>query len=113
MAERKSPQKPSWTAAGTTTLKSRTESTREVTADFVLRAPQARQVSVAGTFNNWNTNSSKLTKDFRGNWTGSVRLQPGRYEYRFFVDGNWADDPKARTTTPNQFGSQNAILEIK
>ena len=86
---------------------------KESSVDFGFSAPQARNVSVAGTFNNWNTNALKLTRDFRGNWSGSWNLKPGRYEYRFFVDGNWADDPKAKTTVQNEFGSKNAILDVK
>ncbi len=90
-----------------------TNSSRESLAEFVVIAPKAESVSIAGTFNHWNTNALKLTKDYKGNWRGSLRLKPGRYEYRFFVDGDWRDDPLAKATIGNAFGSKNAILEIK
>lgn len=81
--------------------------------DISLFAPQAKNVSVAGTFNRWNPVAFGLKKDFQGNWKGSVQLKPGRYEYRFFVDGKWADDPRAKETVPNEFGTKNAVLQVR
>jgi 1,4-alpha-glucan branching enzyme len=81
--------------------------------EFSLFAPQAKSVSVAGTFNRWNPVAFSLKKDLQGNWKGSIPLKPGRYQYRFFVDGKWADDPKAKQTAPNEFGTKNAIVEVK
>ena len=87
--------------------------TREQKAEFQLSAPQAKSVNVCGTFNEWRTNAGRMTKDHLGAWKGSVSLKPGKYEYRFFVDGQWIDDPRAKKTVGNQFGSKNAILEVK
>ncbi len=86
---------------------------KEIAANFFISAPGAKSVSIAGTFNNWNANSFKLTRDNQGNWKGSIRLLPGRYEYRAFVDGHWADDIGARETAPNEFGTRNAVLQLK
>ena len=86
---------------------------QEKPVEFSLSAPQAKSVSVAGTFNRWNPGAFSLKKDFQGNWRGSIPLKSGRYQYRFFVDGKWADDPKAKETVPNEFGTKNAILEVK
>jgi 1,4-alpha-glucan branching enzyme len=88
-------------------------STSEQTVEFQLSAPQAKSVNVCGTFNGWRTNAGCLTKDYRGIWKGSIQLKPGRYEYRFFVDGQWTDEPRAGKTVTNQFGSKNAVLEVK
>jgi 1,4-alpha-glucan branching enzyme len=90
-----------------------TAQAQEKQVEFSLFAPQAKSVSVGGTFNRWNPVASSLKKDFQGNWKGSIPLKPGRYQYRFFVDGKWADDPKAKQTVPNEFGTKNAILEVK
>ncbi|MCM8780961.1 MAG: glycogen-binding domain-containing protein [Candidatus Omnitrophica bacterium] len=79
---------------------------------FTLYAPQAKRVSLAGSFNNWDTNSISAKKDYKGNWKTKISLKPGRYEYKFFVDGNWVTDP-ARQTVYNAFGSQNNVIEVK
>ncbi|PIQ91052.1 MAG: glycoside hydrolase, partial [Candidatus Omnitrophica bacterium CG11_big_fil_rev_8_21_14_0_20_41_12] len=46
-------------------------------------------------------------------WKGSIRLRPGRYQYRFFVDGKWVDDPNAKQIVQNEFGTKNTLLEVK
>ena len=88
-------------------------STKERTAEFQLSAPQAKSVNVCGSFNGWRTNAGGMTKDTRGIWRGSVQVKPGKYEYRFFMDGQWIDDPRASKTVANKFGSKNAVLEVK
>ena len=81
--------------------------------EFKLHAPQAKKVSLAGNFNNWNTRDLSAKKDSRGNWEAKVALKPGRYEYKFFVDGSWLSDPRCTVYVPNAFGSQNCVIEVK
>ncbi|MFH1507099.1 MAG: glycogen-binding domain-containing protein [Candidatus Omnitrophota bacterium] len=81
--------------------------------EFRFLAPAAKKVSIAGSFNNWKTNKTVAKKDTTGFWKAKVSLKPGKYEYKFFVDGSWISDPKSQNTVYNSFGSQNSILEIK
>jgi 1,4-alpha-glucan branching enzyme len=87
--------------------------TRAKTAEFRLYAPQAKRVSLAGSFNNWDTRALTAKKDSRGNWAVKVNLKPGRYEYKFIVDGSWMNDPKCTSCVANSFGSHNCIVDIK
>jgi len=80
-------------------------------AEFVLAMPQAKAVAVAGTFNEWDPRRTPMRKRPDGNWTTTVKLAPGRYEYRFVVDGKWISDPKA-TSIINPFGGTNSVLEV-
>lgn len=80
---------------------------------FKLYAPQAKKVTLAGSFNNWDTRALSAKKDSRGNWLVKASLKPGRYEYKFFVDGNWMSDPSCSGYVPNGFGTHNCVLEIK
>ena len=80
---------------------------------FKLYAPQAKKVSLAGSFNDWNTKSFPAKKDSRGNWTVKLNLRPGNYEYKFFVDGMWLNDPGCTSYVPNTFGTQNCTLAVK
>ena len=78
---------------------------------FSFSAPEAQNVSLVGNFNNWDYTKT-MKKDKDGLWTSRVDLEPGKYEYRFLVDGEWRNDPNCQTTQPNSFGTHNCILEI-
>ncbi len=85
---------------------------KEKSVAFKLSSPKAKKVSVAGSFNNWDTAQLSAKKDTKGNWAVKVNLKPGRYEYKFIVDGSWINDPSAKTVY-NSFGTQNSIIEVK
>ncbi len=46
-----------------------------------------KRVNLFGSFNGWNRESIPM-KNENGVYKVSVPLNPGRYEYKFFVDGN-------------------------
>jgi hypothetical protein len=54
-----------------------------------------------------------MKKDKKGKWKIAISLKPGRYEYRFLVDGNWENDPSCNIWVPNEFGSQNCVRIVK
>lgn len=79
---------------------------------FKLIAPEAEQVVLAGSFNGWEDGGTTLKRDAKGVWKAQVSLDPGRYEYRFRVDGHWRDDPDCPARIPNGFGSENCLIEV-
>jgi 1,4-alpha-glucan branching enzyme len=76
---------------------------------FNLFAPEAERVFLAGDFNHWDADGIPMRRDNKGTWAVSFVLPPGRYEYRFRVDGVWYDDPNAHERVGNPFGSQNCL----
>lgn len=76
---------------------------------FSLHGPEAQGVSLAGDFNCWDVNETRMKKDDKGNWKVSVDLPPGRHEYRFWVDGAWQDDPNAQEMVGNPYGCHNCV----
>ena len=84
----------------------------EKTVEFKFYAPQAKKVSVGGCFNNWKPEKTVLKKDAKGNWTGSVVLSSGRYEYRYLVDGAWQNSQEPVECVPNAFGSWNCVVSV-
>ncbi len=86
---------------------------------FTLRAPEARSAYLAGTFNGWSAEALPMRKDEKGTWSVSVKLKPGRYEYKFVVDGEWcaraADTPESEVSdcVANAFGTENRVLEVE
>ncbi len=77
--------------------------------EFSLHFPDAEGVFLAGDFNNWNVTTLPMKKDGEGIWEVDVGLTPGRYEYRFWVNGVWHNDPEAHEVVENPFGSQNCV----
>ncbi len=86
---------------------------KEKNVEFSLLAPQAQSVFLAGNFNQWNLSSHPLGSDNEGVWRTSIRLNPGQYEYRFFVDGKWQNDPVCSSVVGNPFGSSNCVRIVK
>ena len=74
--------------------------------------PGARIVAVAGTFNGWN--QSQYLFDRAGNeWICRISLPPGKYQYKFIVDGNWIVDPRNPTVVPDERGNENSQLIVR
>jgi len=80
---------------------------------FMLSAPDARKVTLAGTFNDWSSESAPLKRGKDNIWKRQVALRPGRYEYKFIVDGDWWNDPNNSNLSWNDMGSQNSVIEIQ
>lgn len=80
---------------------------------FSLLAPGAGSVQLAGDFTGWEEAPVALKKTKGGLWKAVVALTPGRYEYRFRVDGQWRDDPGCSLRQINQFGSENCVCLVK
>lgn len=84
----------------------------EKDAFFEFYAPLAQDVKLAGTFNNWDASKHRLRKSSDGQWHLTLKLKPGRYEYRYLVDGNWENDQRPVVCVPNAFGTWNCVVEI-
>lgn len=80
--------------------------------EFQLAAPSAVSVKLAADFTDWEKSPLDMTKNSDGVWSTLVVLLPGRYHYRFIVDGTWCDDPNCTELIPNAFGSGNSVIEI-
>jgi 1,4-alpha-glucan branching enzyme len=93
-------------------MKTKTKKGKVKKVNFSLLAPQAERVLIAGEFNNWNTMSHPMEKDKKGVWKISLDLEPGMYQYRFFVDGEWQSDPSCSDCVENPFGSLNCVRKV-
>jgi hypothetical protein len=74
--------------------------------------PAAKQVFVAGSFNNWQPERTPLLPAGNGRWAGDLQVAPGRHEYLFVVDGQWLPDPNAKESVQNPFGGRNSVLMV-
>ena len=80
---------------------------------FALPEPNAKQVALCGEFNNWSPDATPMQLQEDGHWETTIALAPGRYEYKFVVDGQWLPDPLAHENVWNQHGTLNSVVEVR
>jgi chromosome partitioning protein len=81
---------------------------------FVTLYPRAENVQIAGDFNNWQPELTKMQKvSESGVWQTKLELPAGRYHYRLVVDGHWQQDPYNEQTEVNPYGEYNSVFEVK
>ncbi len=85
----------------------------DVTFRFRPQQP-AKRVNLAGSFNGWSAQAEPLTgPDADGFWTVTTVLGPGRYQYKFVLDGRrWVPDPLNPQKAPDNFGGFNSVLVL-
>ena len=90
-----------------------TEGDAVVFVQFILDAPGAATVAVAGDFSEWEPAFDLDDADGDGVWTGRVPVQPGVHSYMFLIDGSeWLTDPRAERYQDDGFGNRNAVLAV-
>jgi 1,4-alpha-glucan branching enzyme len=87
---------------------------------FTCRTPDARAVCLAGAFNQWNPRSTPMKRSADGEWFVELPLSPGRYEYKFIVDGQWCCEPgqpdEFRAMSDcvcNEHGTMNRVIDVR
>jgi 1,4-alpha-glucan branching enzyme len=87
---------------------------------FACHAAEARAVFLAGAFNDWKADATPMVKDSRGDWSITMDLPPGRYEFKFVIDGVWCCEPGgqevfegAADRVPNSLGTMNRVIEVQ
>lgn len=68
----------------------------------------AGKVYLAGSFNGWSTNAESMIRSDSG-WATVIRLLPGKYSYKYIVDGVWISDPFNYQTHDDTYGGDNSI----
>jgi hypothetical protein len=74
--------------------------------------PNARVVAVAGNFNEWNQSQVLCGKE-GDEWVCRIDLAPGKYTYKFIIDGDWILDPANPDTEDDERGNTNSVLVVK
>lgn len=78
---------------------------------FVFYAPEARVVTVAGSFNDWSLTAAPLARA-DSVWTITLSLPAGQHEYAFVVDGRrWMTDPAA-PAVDDGLGHRNSLVAV-
>lgn len=84
-----------------------------VYVQFLIAAPEARSVALAGDFNEWSPSIELSDPDRDGVWSARVALDAGVHEYMFVIDGTeWQPDPNALSYTADGFGRRNSVVAV-
>jgi hypothetical protein len=75
---------------------------------FSIRAPGAKDVFLVGDFNNWNPTLEKM-EEVEDRFEVALFLLPGKYRYKFVVDGVWTSDPENPPADP----AAGSLLELQ
>lgn len=103
------------TAIGRALDEARKRAVRDVRRSVVLRFDgyADRDIRLAGDFNNWEPDQNVATRRAGDVVEKLIRLQPGVYQYRLIVDGQWQDDASNPERLQNLMGGYNSILRVE
>src|SRR3990172_2125859 len=80
---------------------------------FIYKNPKATEVKIAGDFNNWVPDKGVNTvRHEDGTWKKIIKISPGAYQYKFYIDGEWMEDPGNPNIVDNKMGSYNSLIVI-
>ena len=72
-----------------------------------------QKVNLFGSFNSWNRENLPMVKNPKtGVYEIETEIEPGRYEYKFFVDGKEVVDPANPDKVSNGMGDYNSIVNV-
>lgn len=81
---------------------------------FAINAPNAREIYLVGDFNQWKIDDrARLSKSEDGKWVKRVGLTPGKYRYKFVVDGEWVVDSQNPQREQNMFGTFDSVAKLE
>ena len=69
----------------------------------------ARSVYLSGSFNSWSTRRTPMQASDSG-WMVTLDLQPGKYTYKFIVDGRWTNDSYNKLLEDDTQGGHNNVF---
>ena len=69
---------------------------------------------LCGEFNDWSSTAAPMRREPDGSWVATLTLDGGKsYMFRYRDDrGEWHNDWGADAYVPNQFGSENSVLDL-
>ncbi len=81
---------------------------------FEVMAEPGSKVFLAGSFNEWSDNAKALKeKDGDGCFTSTMLLEPGEYEYKFVINGEWLIDSENPNFNQNKLGTLNSVVKVE
>ena len=77
---------------------------------FSLKASSAKAVYLVGEMSDWKDNVFKMLQEENDNWSLTLYLPQGAWQYKFVVDGQWKHDQSNPKTTDDGFDGLNSVI---
>ncbi|HPR18589.1 MAG TPA: alpha-amylase family glycosyl hydrolase, partial [Candidatus Cloacimonadota bacterium] len=83
------------------------------TIKFTYTPPTSgeHRIFLSGSFNSWKPDEIEMFAD-TGRYSAEIELQPGKYSYKFIVDGQWLADERADFFADDGKGGRNSVLIV-
>ena len=85
-----------------------------VIAAFTYKFPENRKpkkVVIRGSFDNWKEDHPLEYQSVEGKWVLTMKLNKGKYLYKYVIDGNWETNP-AEKTEKGKDGMVNNVINL-
>ena len=87
------------------------------TVEVTFRMPPMDDVVelyLSGDFSGWKVKGIPFALESDGTWVARLELEAGKkYRFRYHDNqGRWMNDPEADGSMPNDFGSEDSILDL-
>jgi len=77
--------------------------------EFKFYRPSAKNVALAGDFNNWRVGELRMVRSEDGYWQAKMKLPVGEFRFRYCADGEWYADYAAFGVEPGRFGMDSIV----
>ena len=81
--------------------------------NFAFEDAPGKEVFLAGSFNNWQMTTRMNDRKNCGSYTCRLLLEPGEYQYKCVVNGEWRLDGNNCCFAPNGFGELNSVIKVE
>jgi 1,4-alpha-glucan branching enzyme len=83
-----------------------------IPVNFICQAPDAKEVSVIGDFNEWQASAHPMQRQPDGAWSLQILLCHGHHHYQFLVDGEAKLDPRAQGIGRNEKNERVSLIAV-
>jgi 1,4-alpha-glucan branching enzyme len=80
--------------------------------NFICFAPEAKNVTLMGDFNDWDPASFPMKRQHDGAWHTQIQLNHGHHHYQFLIDGKPTLDPKAQGVARNEKNEKVSLMSV-
>lgn len=79
---------------------------------FTCPTRKGKRAFLVGDFNCWDEHSHRMKQDNKDQLQLDLDIPPGKYNFKYLVDGVWWNDPDADDYAQNSWGSEDSVIKV-